>query len=203
MREITSGSPAPLGAHWDGSGINFALFSAHAEAVELCVFNAEGTTELERLRLPGRTGDIWHGHIAGVGPGFLYGYRVHGPYEPAQGHRFNANKLLIDPYARALTGPVIWNEANHAYRFGDPEGENSFDERDNAQFIPKCIVTPPADGAAPRLGTPWTDTIVYELHVKGFTQLHPQVDDAVRGRLPGLAAPPVIDYIKNLGVTAI
>ncbi|MHB1204049.1 MAG: glycogen debranching protein GlgX [Rhodospirillaceae bacterium] len=198
MTELSQGHPAPLGAHWDGSGVNFALFSAHGEKVELCLFDDSGREE--RLSLD-RTGNIWHGYVAGAGPGLKYGYRVHGPYAPQDGHRFNPNKLLIDPYAKALTGPVAWNEANHGYRFG--EAEDSFDDRDNAGLMPKCVVTAAQDPAPPGARRPWTDSVIYELHVKGFTQTHPDVGEPERGRMAGLSAPAVLDYLTGLGVTAV
>ncbi len=199
------GSACPLGATWDGHGINFAVFSQHAEAVDLCLFDARGRRELARLRLPERTGFVWHGYLPDAGPGRLYGYRAHGPYRPEQGHRFNANKLLLDPYARAVVGRVRWTDANFGYRIGAERGDLTFDWRDNAPAMPKCRVLRGhydwQDDRHPDV--PWSETVVYELHVKGFTALHPQVPPQLRGTYLGLAHPAVIDHLRRLGVTAV
>lgn len=183
-----------LGAHWDGRGVHFALFSAHAENVEVCLFAGE----MERRVALSRSQDIWHAYVTGAGPGTYYGYRVHGPFAPQAGHRFNPNKLLIDPYARELTGPAGWHPLNLAYT---PAG--AADLRDNAGVMPKCIVRAPSAAAARGPARPWSDTVIYELHVKGFTQLHPDVPEAHRGRFRGLMAPVVIKYLQDLGVTAV
>ena len=160
------GRPHPLGATWDGRGTNFALFSANAERVELCLFDRYGRRETRRVALPERTEDVWHGYFPDVTPGQLYGYRVHGPYAPERGLRFNPNKLLIDPYAKALAGRLTWSDAHYAYRCGNPKADLSFDRRDNARGMPKAVVV--EDGAPRREGpapTPWTETIIYEAHV--------------------------------------
>ena len=137
---LTAGSSSRLGASWDGRGTNFALFSANAEKVELCLFDGQGRRELERIELPERTEDVWHGYLNDVSPGQLYGYRVHGPYAPEHGHRFNANKLLLDPYARRLAGRLVWSDAHFAYRTGSAREDLSFDRRDNARGMPKAVV---------------------------------------------------------------
>jgi glycogen operon protein len=199
------GRPYPLGATWDGRGVNFALFSAHAERVDLSVFDARGRREIARYTLPEYTDEVWHGYLPDLRPGALYGYRVYGPYEPAYGHRFNHHKLLLDPYAKALSGSVRWSDANYGYRIGAPRADLSFDRRDNASGMPKCMVVDTAftwgDDRAPRV--PWMKTVMYELHVRGFTKLHPDVAPALRGTFAGLAAPRVIDYLHRLGVTTI
>jgi isoamylase len=202
---IDAGAPFPLGATFDGTGTNFALFSAHAEKVELCLFDAVGEREVARIALPERSDDIWHGRLADVGPGHAYGYRVHGPYEPSEGHRFNPNKLLLDPYARQLAGRFIWNDAHFGYRRGTARADLSFDRRDNASFMPKAVVTAPqAVRAAPRRPRiAWEDTIVYEAHVKGLTMLREDVPADWRGTFRGLAAPVVVDHLKRLGVTCV
>jgi len=137
---LSAGSSSRLGASWDGRGTNFALFSANAQKVELCLFDGQGRRELERIELPERTEDVWHGYLNDVSPGQLYGYRVHGPYEPEHGHRFNANKLLLDPYARRLAGRLVWSDAHFAYRTGSAREDLSFDRRDNARGMPKAVV---------------------------------------------------------------
>ena len=201
---VAEGLPYPLGATWDGLGVNFSLFSAHAGKVELCLFEPSGQ-ELERIELPEFTNEIWHGYLADVRPGTLYGYRVHGPYDPANGHRFNPNKLLLDPYAKGLAGAFTWNPALFGYRLDAPDGDLSFDDRDSAAFMPKCRVVDPAftwtRDRKPEV--PWERTIFYELHVKGFTQRNPVVPEPLRGSYAGLAIPEVVDYIKSLGVTAV
>ncbi|MCW5715948.1 MAG: glycogen debranching protein GlgX [Bauldia sp.] len=201
---IWPGWPHPLGATWNGSGTSFALFSAHAEKVELCLFDADGTTELARIRMPEQTHEIWHCFLPDVRPGQLYGYRVSGPYAPRDGHRFNPNKLLIDPYAKALVGGLVWDDALFGYTIGHADADLSFDTRDSAPFMPKCQVIDPAftwgTRPAPR---PWHETVIYEAHVRGMTALHPNVDGAVRGTFAGLSSPPVVDYLRKLGITAI
>jgi len=141
---ISEGLPFPLGATWDGLGVNFAIFSAHATKVELCLFDSSGEVELERIELPEYTDEIWHGYLPDAHPGQIYGYRVYGPYDPENGHRFNPNKLLIDPYAKQLVGELKWSEALFGYTIGHPDGDLSFDERDSAPFVPKCKVIDPA-----------------------------------------------------------
>jgi isoamylase len=202
---VREGQPFPLGATWDGLGVNFALFSANATKVELCIFDIDGGREVERIALPEYTEEVWHGYLPDARPGTVYGYRVHGPYDPANGHRFNPNKLLIDPYARQLVGEVEWNDALFGYTIGSPEGDLSFDARDSAAFVPKCRVIDPAftwgDARLPK--TPWQRTIVYETHVRGYTMRHAGVPEHFRGTFSGMMAPEVLDYISDLGVTAV
>jgi glycogen operon protein len=203
---LTAGTSARLGATWDGRGTNFALFSANAHKVELCLFDNQGRRELERIELPERSEDVWHGYLNDVSPGQLYGYRVHGPYDPERGHRFNAHKLLLDPYARRLFGRLVWSDAHFAYRTGSPREDLSFDRRDNARGMPKAVVVDETM-ASGRLHTrpsiPWEDTIIYEAHVKGLTQLRDDVPPNLRGTFGGLAAPAMIDHFKRLGVTTL
>ncbi len=202
---IREGRPFPLGATWDGLGVNFALFSAHATKVELCLFDADGERELERIELPEYTDEVWHGYLRDGRPGMVYGYRVHGPYEPAAGHRFNPNKLLLDPYAKQLVGDLVWDDALFGYTIGAPDKDLSFDERDSARFMPKCRVIDPAFtwGHDRRPEVPWERTILYETHVRGYTMRHPAVPEELRGTFSGLMEREVTDYIRDLGVTAI
>ncbi|MGE5441648.1 MAG: glycogen debranching protein GlgX [Bacteroidota bacterium] len=202
---VWPGIPYPLGASWDGMGVNFALFSEHAEKVELCLFNEEGEKELARLVLPEYTDEVWHGYLPHVRPGQLYGYRVYGPYEPNRGHRFNPNKLLIDPYAKTLFGEVRWHDANFAYKIGGKDGDLGFDKRDNARYMPKCRVVDIAftwgEDRPPRAD--WNDSIIYEAHVRGFTIRHPEIDEDLRGAFAGLSAPASVEYLRGLGITAV
>jgi isoamylase len=203
---VTEGSPSPLGATWDGRGTNFALFSAHAEKVELCFFDSQGRREIDRVTLPERTEDVWHGYFAEVVPGQLYGYRVHGPYDPDKGHRFNAHKLLIDPYAKRLVGRLVWSDAHFGYRTGSPRQDLSFDRRDNARGVPKSAVVDDTISAVhrePRPRIPWEETIIYEAHVKGLTRVRPDVPPALQGSYRALAAPAMIEHYKRLGITTI
>ena len=202
---VEPGDAKRIGASFDGKGTNFALFSAHAERVELCFFNSQGV-ETERVTLPEYTDEIWHGYVPGVGPGALYGYRVHGPHDPAAGHRFNPNKLLIDPYARLIEGEIKWGQPIYGYKFDDETLDLSFEETDSAPMMPKCVVVDPnvsgaEYGIAPAI--PWSRTIVYETHVRGFTKLNPVVPEALRGTFEGLAVGEVVDYVKSLGITAV
>ncbi|EFD1055877.1 glycogen debranching protein GlgX [Escherichia coli] len=196
MTQLAIGNPAPLGAHYDGQGVNFTLFSAHAERVELCVFDAQGIEH--RYDLPGRSGDIWHGYLPDARPGLRYGYRVHGPWQPAMGHRFNPAKLLIDPCARQIVGEFKDNPLLHA-------GHSDPDYRDNAAIAPKCVVVVDhydwEDDAPPR--TSWGSTIIYEAHVKGLTYLHPEIPVEIRGTYKALGHPVMINYLKQLGITAL
>ena len=190
---------------WDGKGTNFALFSATATKVEVCLFDPQGRTELERLELPELTDQIWHGYLEDVHPGSVYGLRVHGPYEPEAGHRFNPNKLLLDPYARGHTGALKWDPACFGYTIGAKGDDLTFDERDSAPFMPKCVVVDPNFDwqGQPRIGvTTWDGTIIYETHVRGFTKLHPTVPESERGTYAGFTKE-VIAYIKSLGVTTV
>jgi isoamylase len=204
---VEEGRPEPLGAACAGDGVNFGLFSAHAERVELCLFDAQGRQELARLPLRARTGDVWHGLVPGLRPGQRYGYRVYGPYDPRNGHRFNPHKLLIDPYARMLDRSLISDDSQLGYRAGDPSGDLSFDDRDDAAAMPKCIVVDHAAadrvGGAPRPDIPWRSTVIYELHVRGMTKLHPDLPTHLRGTLAGLASPAVIAQLQSLGITAV
>ena len=202
---LCAGSPHPLGATWDGRGTNFALFSANAQKVELCLFDDQGRRELERMTLPERSEDVWHGYLSDVVPGQLYGYRVHGPYEPERGFRFNAHKLLFDPYAKRLSGRWYGAMRISAIAPGIIARDLSFDRRDNARGMPKAVVIDPAFtwGEDRRPAIPWEDTIIYEAHVKGLTQQREDVPPAWRGTYRGLTAPAVIDHLKRLGVTTL
>ena len=203
-RLVEAGDPTKLGASFDGQGTNFAIFSGYAERVELCLFDAKGV-ESDRITLPEYTNEIWHGFLPGVGPGQLYGYRVHGEYDPEAGHRFNPNKLLIDPYARLIFGEIKWGQAAYGYRFEDEEGDLSFDETDSAASMPKCVVIEP--DAGPSQARPgrvaWDRSVFYEAHVRGYTRLHPNVPEPLRGTFEGMAQREVIDYVKRLGVTSV
>jgi glycogen operon protein len=205
-RRVREGLPHPIGATWDGKGVNFSLFSANATKVEVCLFDADGQTEIARIELPEYTDQIFHGWIEDVGPGCAYGYRVHGPYAPTEGHRFNPNKLLLDPYARGHTGELVWDPACYGYTIGHKDGDLSFDERDSAKFMPKCVVVDPGfdwHGEPNRHPVPWDRTIFYETHVKGYTKLHPGVPEKLRGTYAGLGQKDVIQHIKDLGVTSV
>jgi len=191
-----------LGSTLTDSGANFALFSAHAEKVELCLFDEQGRREIERINLL-RTGDVWHGAIEAIRAGQRYGYRVHGAYDPRNGHRFNPNKLLIDPYAKALDRSFTLAPEHFGYRLGDPRGDLSFDERDSAAVTPKCIVTEaPLSTAAP-LRLPWRNTIIYELHVRGATMRRPDVAAEFRGTFAGLASPGMVTHLRALRVSTV
>jgi isoamylase len=202
---VWPGTPFPLGATWDGAGTNFSLFSENAERVELCLFNADGHET--RVDVVEHTVFNWHCYLPGVEPGQLYGYRVHGRYDPAAGRRFNPYKLLIDPYAKAIEGPVRWERANVLPYVPslDPNADLELDDEDDAEAIPKCVVVDPTfdweDDAPP--STPWHDTVIYEAHVKGFTRMHPQVREDLRGTYAGLASEAAIAYFRELGVTAV
>jgi isoamylase len=205
-RAIWPGEPYPLGATWDGQGVNFALYSENATAVELCLFDKpDAPHEAERIRMPEQTDRVWHVYLPGLQPGQLYGYRVYGAYDPARGLRFNPAKLLIDPYAKAVSRPIDWNDTIFGYTVGHPNADLSFDERDSAPHMPRCVVPDGAfdwgDDRPPR--TPLHDSIIYELHVKGFTKLHPEVPENLRGTYAGLAYPPVVEYLQSLGITAV
>ncbi|HXV64159.1 MAG TPA: glycogen debranching protein GlgX [Vicinamibacteria bacterium] len=201
MNEIWPGEPYPLGATYDGAGTNFALYSEVAEKVELCLFDEEG--EETRVALPEVTAYIWHGYVPDLGPGQRYGFRVHGPHEPKAGHRCNPHKLLVDPYAKAIDGKLVWNEALFGYHWSEPEGPRN--EVDSAPFAPKAVVINPYfDWRGDQLlKTPWHETVIYELHVKGFTALHPDLPPELRGTYAGLAHPTVIEYLTSLGITAV
>jgi len=203
---VWPGRPYPLGATWDGSGTNFALYSEHATGVELCLFDTvESQQETERIKLSQQTDMVWHAYLPDVLPGQIYGYRVDGPYNPAEGHRFNAHKVLLDPYAKAIARETQWSDEMWAYRVGDPEADLSFDERDNARFAPLAAVLDEAftwgDDRPPRI--PWNKTLIYEMHVRGFTKLHPEVPEKLQGTYAGLSSDAAVRYLKNLGVTAV
>jgi isoamylase len=203
---LAGGTSSRLGASWDGRGTNFALFSANAEKVELCLFDGQGRRELERIELPERSEDVWHGYLNDVSPGQLYGYRVYGPYAPERGHRFNANKLLLDPYAKRLAGRLVWSDAHFAYRTGSAREDLSFDRRDNARGMPKAVVVDESFNWGRRElrpNIPWEDTIIYEAHVKGLTQKREDVPPGLRGSYGGLSSPAMIEHFKRLGVTTI
>jgi len=202
---VWPGKPYPLGATWDGRGTNFALFSANAEKVEVCLFDGKGRKEIERVRLPEYTDQIWHGYLPEVEPGQLYGFRVSGPYDPEHGHRFNNNKLLIDPYARKLFGKLVWNRANYGYQLESRKGDLSFNRQDNARYVPKCVVTETGFNWREdhRPDVPWHHVLIYELHVRGMTLRHPRVAEDRRGTFSGLAQRPVIEHLKSLGVNTV
>jgi isoamylase len=205
-RKILPGHPYPLGATWRDDGVNFSIFSEFATAVDLCLFRtSDAPEEHERIRLPMVTGHVWHGFLPGLKPGQCYGYRVHGPYDPSNGMRFNPNKLLLDPYAKAITGQMDWDAPVFGFKHGDPVLDQSFDEQDDAWGKPRGIVVDDAfDWEGDELlRTPWSETVIYETHVKGFTILHPEVPREIRGTYPGLASQPVINYLTRLGITAV
>ena len=205
QRLVQEGSPHPRGALWDGRGTNMTLFSANATKVELCLFDGSGETETDRIPMPEYTDQVFHGYFPEVKPGQLYGFRVHGPYEPEQGHRFNPNKLLLDPYARTHVGEVKWDPAVFGYQL-ETGDDLTFDERDSAPFMPKCVVADMHKPGVPEVTRPghlWSNTVLYETHVRGFTKLHPAVPEEQRGTYRGLATPEVLKHIKDLGVTAV
>lgn len=202
---LTASPPYPLGATWDGRGTHFAVFSAHAERMELCLFDDSGRHELARLLMPEQTDQVWHGYLHNARPGQRYGYRAHGPYEPKNGHRFNPNKLLLDPYARRIEGVLNWHDALYGYRVGSGRGDLSYDRRDSAAHVPKGVVVDEFfdwnGDRAPNI--PWADTVIYELHVRGFTRLWEQLPEHDRGTFGALGHPLVIDYLRRLGITAV
>src|SRR6266545_1361945 len=206
MMTIWPGKPYPLGATWDGQGVNFALFSLNATGVELCLFETpDAPRERERIPMPEQTDNVWHIYLPGIQPGQVYGYRVYGPYDPEQGHRFTPAKLLVDPYAKAITGKLTYHPAVYGYVVGNQYEDLTPDLRDSAPYMPRSVVIDPAFdwGNDQPPATPLHKSIIYELHVKGFTNLHPEVPEQLRGTYAGLAAPPAIDYLKSLDVTAI
>ncbi len=202
---LDPGKPYPLGATWDGLGVNFAVFSAHASAMELCLFERKRHHEIARFFLPECTAHVWHGYLPHAGPGLHYGYRAHGPFDPANGHRFNPRKLLLDPYAKALSGHVRWSDALFGYRTHSSRNDLSVDRRDSAPAMVKGVITSESfhwgDDRAP--DTPWTDTVIYEAHVKGLTRLLEAVPENERGTYAALGHPALIDHLKRLGVTAL
>ena len=203
---VWKGRPYPLGASWDGMGVNFALFSANATGVTLCLFNDPNDAEASAtVDLTERTNQVWHCYLPDLRPGQFYGYRVHGPYEPERGHRFNPAKLLIDPYAKAITGPINWNDSVFPYPVGGQREDLDADQRDSAGAMPKCVVIDPTFtwGDDRRPDIPWNRTVIYEAHVKGLTMLHPDVPRHLRGTYLGVASDAVIDHLLSLGVTAV
>ena len=200
-----AGRAHPLGVHWDGEGANVAVFSENATRIELCLFSEDGRRETARLALPERSGPVWHGWLPGLAPGSLYGLRAHGPHAPECGHRFNPDKLLLDPYARALHGRLVPGDACLGYDPASPEGDLSFSNVDSAPSMPKCVVTAPApvvpDDERPH--TPWAETVIYEAHPKGLTRLWANLPEALRGSYEALAAEPVLEHLTSLGVTAL
>jgi glycogen operon protein len=204
--KISPGRPYPLGATWDGRGVNFALFSENATGVDVCLLDAVDTrTERCRVPLLEQTDMVWHAYVPGLGPGQLYGYRVSGPWAPDRGHRFNPNKLVIDPYARSIARPVRWDDAMFGYQVGHPDVDLALDPRDSAPFAPLAAVIDPAfdwqGDAAPR--HQWHETVIYEAHVKGLTALHPDIPRGLRGTYAGVASPPIVEHLRQLGVTAL
>jgi isoamylase len=200
------GNPYPQGANWDGAGVNFSLFSESATGVELCLYDdRDENLETARIAITEQTDCVWHIYLQGAKPGLRYGYRVHGPYNPNNGHRFNPAKLLVDPYARSIDGFLRWDDALFGYTIGHPDEDLSRDDRDSAPFVPKSVVVDPYFDWRndSQLHIPWHETIIYELHVKGFTMLHPEIPDDLRGTYAGLAHPAAIDYLKKLGITSV
>ncbi len=200
------GKPYPLGATWDGKGVNFALFSENAEKVELCLFSSsDAPQEYCRVLLSDQSNHVWHVYLPEARPGWLYGYRVHGPYAPGEGLRFNPYKVLLDPYARGVARRVQWDDAMFSYPLGNPREDLQVDATDNAPYAPLGVVVDPSyqwgDDRSPRI--PWEETIIYEVHVKGFTASHPDIPANLRGTYAGLASEPVVDYLLSLGVTAV
>ena len=204
-RPCLPGKPYPQGATWDGTGVNFALYSENATKVELCLYDGRTRRETGRVQLPEQTAFVWHGYVPGVQPGQLYGYRVHGPWEPARGLRFNPAKMLIDPYAKAIAGRVDWEKPIFPYRFGGENADLNIDRRDSASGMPKSIVVSPyfdwEHDRPPR--TPLSDSIIYEMHVRGFSMLNEHIREDLRGTYAGLASPPSLKYLKSLGITAV
>ncbi len=202
---IWPGRAYPRGANWDGEGVNFAMFSENAEKVELCIFDESGRRERQRIALRERTDHVWHCYLPEARPGLAYGYRVHGPYKPEEGHRFNPNKLVIDPYAKDYIGALRWSDALYGYTVGHKKEDLAFDRRDSAAFMPKCRVLEPAFtwGEDRRPDVPWHEMVIYELHVRGFTMQHPEVPQPLRGTYAGLATAPVIEHLKRMGITTV
>ena len=202
---LAPGAPYPLGATWDGLGTNFAVFSANATRIDLCLFDPAGRREVARLTLPEQTDEVWHGYLPGGRTGLIYGYRAYGPYEPQRGHRFNHHKLLLDPYARLTAGDLRASEAMFGYRVNSPRTDLSFDRRDSAPGMLKAVVTSDtfnwADDRPPNI--PWSDTIIYEAHVKGLSNLRPDLRPRERGTFAALADPAMIDHLRRLGITAV
>ncbi len=202
---VWPGKPYPLGATWDGEGVNFAIFSEHAERVELCLFDHSGRRQTHCLSLREQTDQVWHCYLPEARPGLLYGYRVYGPYEPSKGLRFNPHKLLLDPYAKQIHGDMKWSDSHFGYRIGHKQEDLSFDRRDSAPGMMKGVIVDPSFtwGADRPPRIPWHQSVIYEMHVKGFTKCHPEVPPQLRGTYAGVVTAPVIDYFKRLGITAV
>ncbi|QWF71877.1 glycogen debranching protein GlgX [Methylomonas paludis] len=202
---VWPGRPYPRGAYWDGEGVNFAVFSEYAEKVELCLFDAKGRNEIQRIELKERTNLVWHCYLPEARPDLLYGLRVHGPYRPQDGHRFNPHKLLIEPYAKDIVGTPRWSDAHFGYSIGSKNADLSFSRRDNAADMPKCRVIDQTfnweNDRSPDIH--WQDMVIYEMHVKGFTMQHPEITPQFRGTYAGLAMDPAIEHLKRLGVTTV
>ncbi len=203
---LRAGEPTPLGATWDGRGVNFAIFSRHATRIELCLFaSADAQREAVSIPLTSRTEDTWHVYVEGLGPGQLYGYRLHGPYAPSDGHRFNDNKLLLDPYARAIGRPLRWSDSLFGYALGDPQQDVSYDATDSAASAPLAAVVDSrfhwGTDRPPRI--PWERTVIYEGHVRGMTKQHPAIPPRVRGTYLGLASRAMIQHLHRMGITAV
>src|SRR5690606_20205384 len=198
-------NPFGLGAHADAEGVFFSVFSAHAEAVELCLFDATGAHEIARLSLPDNSDGVWHGFLPKALPGLIYGYRAHGPYEPLLGHRFNPHKLLLDPYARQLAGRLHWHDALYGFNLQSANADLSFDRQDSAPYMPRAVVCAETfdwgDDRPPCV--PWHDTVIYELHVRGFTKLRDDLPAPIRGTFAALGHASTIAYLKNLGITTV
>jgi glycogen operon protein len=206
MIRVWPGDPHPFGATWDGRGVNVAVFAENADRVELCLFDSpDAATETVRVALPEQTNTVWHGYFPDLRPGQLYGFRVHGPYDPANGNRFNAAKLLFDPYARAISGQVHWDESLFGYQVGSEGRDLTIDTRNSAGHLPKCVVVETAfswgNDRPPR--TPWNRTVIYECHVKGMTARHPAIDPGIRGTYSALVSEPIVDHLLALGITAV
>ncbi|MGZ4956632.1 MAG: glycogen debranching protein GlgX [Methylobacter sp.] len=202
---VWPGRPYPRGAHWDGEGVNFAIFSEHAEKIELCLFDAKGKNEVQRIELKDCSDMVWHCYLPEARPGLLYGFRVYGPYRPQEGHRFNPHKLLIEPYAKDILGTPLWSDAHFGYSVGSKNEDLSFSRRDNASVMPKCRVIDQsfAWGNDQPPDVQWHDMVVYEAHVKGFTMQHPDIPLKFRGTYAGLVMEPAIEHLKRLGVTTL
>ena len=205
-RATRPGKPYPQGAAWDGKGVNFSLFSAASDSVELCLFDSpEQTAKSRRITISERTNGVWHIYVPEIGPGQLYGFRVHGPYEPSRGLRFNPHKLLLDPYAKAIGRKLKWADEVFGYQIGHADADLSFDARDSAPFAPLGRVIEGAfdwsDERRPVIA--WPETIIYEAHVRGMTQLHPDIPEAIRGTYKAMASEPILDHLRKLGITTV
>jgi isoamylase len=203
--QLAAGSPYPLGATWDGLGTNFAVFSAHAERIDLCIFDPSGKRQIATYTLPECTDEIWHGYLPNAQVGLIYGYRAYGPYEPQRGFRFNPHKLLLDPYARRIAGELKWSDALFGHRVNSPRADLSFDRRDSAPGMVKAVVTDEsfnwADDRPPNV--PWADTVIYETHLRGLTMLCDDIRPNERGTFAALGDPKIIDHLRRLGITAV